>query len=189
MTVVIIKLIHQQLTFFTTRLHCLLHWLKRKGDRWKGERKRAKGRGKKEENQRKSKQTQNGADDSSPSSLRNQVQCEHETEDNAALLPVFHGLCPISQYLKILFFGTKYPLILGLPPWLSGKECACNAGNTGATGPTSWLGRSPGGEHGNPLQYSCLENPKDREAWWAPYSPWSHKESDMTEHSTEKHIP
>ena len=29
------------------------------------------------------------------------------------------------------------------------------------------LGRSPGGGHGNPLQYSCLENPKDRGAWWA----------------------
>ena len=28
-------------------------------------------------------------------------------------------------------------------------------------------GRSPGGGHGNPLQYSCLENPMDRSAWWA----------------------
>ena len=31
----------------------------------------------------------------------------------------------------------------------------------------SGLGRSPGGGHGNPLQYSCLENPMDRGAWWA----------------------
>ena len=30
-----------------------------------------------------------------------------------------------------------------------------------------WVGRSPGGEHGNPLQYSCLENPMDRRFWWA----------------------
>ena len=29
------------------------------------------------------------------------------------------------------------------------------------------LGRSPGGGHGNPLQYSCLENPMERGAWWA----------------------
>ena len=29
------------------------------------------------------------------------------------------------------------------------------------------LGRSPGGGHGNPLQYSCLDNPVDRGAWWA----------------------
>ena len=40
-----------------------------------------------------------------------------------------------------------------LPRWLSGKESACNAGDTGSI-PGS--GRSPGGEHGNPLQYSCL---------------------------------
>ena len=36
-------------------------------------------------------------------------------------------------------------------------------------------GRSPGGGHGNPLQYSCLENPMDRGAWRATYSPWGHK--------------
>ena len=30
-----------------------------------------------------------------------------------------------------------------------------------------WVGRSPGGEHGNPFQYSCLENPMDRGVWWA----------------------
>ena len=32
-------------------------------------------------------------------------------------------------------------------------------------GQSSWMGRSPGGGHGNPLQYSCLENPMDRGAW------------------------
>ena len=47
--------------------------------------------------------------------------------------------------------------------WLSGKESTCNAGDTGLI-PGS--GRCPGGEHGNPLQYSWLENPKDRGAWW-----------------------
>ena len=43
-----------------------------------------------------------------------------------------------------------------------------------------WLGRSPGGRHGNPLQYSCLEDPVDRGAWEAN-SPWCCKESDTTE--------
>ena len=42
------------------------------------------------------------------------------------------------------------------------------------------LGRSPGGGHGNPFQYSFLENPMDREAWWAPVH-GGHKESDTTE--------
>ena len=46
-----------------------------------------------------------------------------------------------------------------------------------------FLGRDdpPGEGNGNPLQCSCLENPMDRGAWWAAYSPWGHKELDMTE--------
>ena len=55
----------------------------------------------------------------------------------------------------------------GLPRWFSSKESACNAGVTGDTGPIPGSGRSPGEGHGNPLQYSCLENPTNREAWWA----------------------
>ena len=42
------------------------------------------------------------------------------------------------------------------------------------------LGRSLGGEHGNPLQYSCLENPHGQRSL-VDYSPWGHKESDTTE--------
>ena len=49
-----------------------------------------------------------------------------------------------------------------LPWWLSGKESTCNARDTGSI--PGW-GRSPGGGSGNPLQYSCLENPMDRGAW------------------------
>ena len=45
-----------------------------------------------------------------------------------------------------------------------GRESACNAGDPGSI-PGS--GRSSGEENGNPLQYSCLENPMDRGAWWA----------------------
>ena len=41
------------------------------------------------------------------------------------------------------------------------------------------LGRFPGGGHGNPLQYPCLENPLDRVACWA--TPWDGQESDTTE--------
>ena len=45
-----------------------------------------------------------------------------------------------------------------------GKESTCNAGDLGSI--PGW-GRFPGGGHGNPLQYSCLENSMDRGAWWA----------------------
>ena len=41
-----------------------------------------------------------------------------------------------------------------------------NEGDTDASSVPD-LGRSPGGGHSNPLQYSCLENPMDRGAWWA----------------------
>ena len=48
-----------------------------------------------------------------------------------------------------------------------GKESVCNAGVTGDAGLIPGLGRFPGGGHGNPLQYSCLEKPMDRGAWQA----------------------
>ena len=56
---------------------------------------------------------------------------------------------------------------MGLPRGLSGKESACNAGDAGCVGSIPALGRSPGEGNGNPLQYSCLGNPMDREARWA----------------------
>ena len=52
----------------------------------------------------------------------------------------------------------------GFPGGSDGKESACNVGDLGSV---PWLGRSPGGGNGNPLQYSCLENPMDRGAWCA----------------------
>ena len=47
------------------------------------------------------------------------------------------------------------------------KNQPANAGDIGDVGSIPGLGRPPGGEHGNPLQYSCLDNPMDREAWQA----------------------
>ena len=54
-------------------------------------------------------------------------------------------------------------LVNGFLHGSGGKESACNVGDMGSI-PRS--GRSPGEGHGNPLQYSCLENPMDRGAWW-----------------------
>ena len=47
------------------------------------------------------------------------------------------------------------------------KNPLANAGDRRDVGLIPGLGRSPGGGHGNPLQYSCLENPMDRGAWRA----------------------
>ena len=57
----------------------------------------------------------------------------------------------------------SYP-ILGFRHSSDGRECICNERDLGST--PGW-GRSPGEENGNPLQYSCLENPMDRGAWRA----------------------
>ena len=80
---------------------------------------------------------------------------------------LFHNQCfppyvcfPISPS----FFFYVLAQVFGLPWWLSGKETTCNVGNEDSI---PWLGISPGEGNGNPLQYSCLENPMDRGAWWA----------------------
>ena len=51
---------------------------------------------------------------------------------------------------------------MGFPSSTEGKASACNAGDLGSI---PGLGRSPGEGNGYPLQYSCLRNPMDREAW------------------------
>ena len=57
--------------------------------------------------------------------------------------------------------GKEY---LVFPGGSDGKESACNEGDSGLI---LGSGRSPGEGNGYPLQYSCLENSMDREAWWA----------------------
>ena len=71
--------------------------------------------------------------------------------------------------------------IAGFPVALLIKNPPASAGDVRDMGLIPGLGRSPGGGHGNQLQHSCLENPKDREDSPMGYSPWIHTESDMTE--------
>ena len=91
-------------------------------------------------------------------------------------------------YCSLLLLGQKGKLfcwssfkcltnVWAYPGGSDGKESARNAGDLGSI-PGS--GRSPGRGHGNPLKYSCLENPMDRGAWWATVHGGT-KESDTTE--------
>ena len=66
---------------------------------------------------------------------------------------------------------------MSFPGSSAGKESSCNAGDPRSI-PGS--GRSPGGGHGNPLRYSYLKIPHGQRSL-AGYSPWGHKELDMTE--------
>ena len=55
----------------------------------------------------------------------------------------------------------------GFPGGSGVKNAPANGGDIRDTGSIPGLGRSPGGGHGNPVQYSCLENPMDRGSWQA----------------------
>ena len=66
------------------------------------------------------------------------------------------------EALAGVFIACLYPL--GFP---GGSEVKASASNAGDLGSILGSGRFPGEGNGNPLQYSCLENPMGREAWWA----------------------
>ena len=89
-----------------------------------------------------------------------QYSCLENPMDGGAWWATAHGIAKSwPQLSDFTFIDT-----IGLPRWLSGKESACSAGDLGSI-PGS--GRCPGDGNGNPLQYSCLENPMDRGAWQA----------------------
>ena len=73
-------------------------------------------------------------------------------------------------------FGSSHKKAWDLPRWLNGKESADQCRRHRRWG----SGRSPGGGNGNPLPYSCLEDPWTEEPG---YSPWGRIESDTTEHA------
>ena len=83
-----------------------------------------------------------------------------------------------SSLLEAEWVGSLYRVRVGMgfPGGSNGKECACNVRDLGSI---PGLGRSPGGGHGNPLQYSCLENPHGQRSLVA-CSPWGCKELDRT---------
>ena len=74
------------------------------------------------------------------------------------------------MFLKKL--NIKLPCNLTFQVALEVKKPSANAEDVRDMGLIPGLGRSSGGGHGNSLQYSCLENPMNRGAWWATYSPW-----------------
>ena len=78
----------------------------------------------------------------------------------------------------------NYTILRGLPGGSDSKESAYNAGDPGLI--PGWR-TSPGGGHGNPLQYSCLENPHGERSL-AGYSPWGFEELDMTERLSTYHM-
>ena len=90
----------------------------------------------------------------------------------------------LSNKIQRNHMGLKIIACMGLLWWLRHKESAYNVGNLDSI--PGW-GRSPGGGHGNPVQYSCLENPHGQRSLGG-YSPWGCKESDLTERLSTTHM-
>ena len=93
------------------------------------------------------------------------------------LILFVHSLSHLRVSWVLIWSLNTAVSVRGLLQWLSGKESACNAGDSGLI---PGLGMFPGRGNGNPLKYSYLENPMDRGVWGG-YSPWDCKELDMTE--------
>ena len=86
---------------------------------------------------------------------------------------IFHHLCHLGnpQNIKNLIY-FEFGMTNTICKWASEvvlvvKNLLANAGDIRDTGSVPGSGWDPGGGNGNPLQYSCLENPMDRGAWWA----------------------
>ena len=94
--------------------------------------------------------------------------------DRGAWWGIVHGVAKSQTRLS----DKHFLFHLGFSGGSDNKESACNVGDLGSI---PGLGRFLGGGHGNSLQYSCLENPHGQRNL-SGYSPWSCKESDMTEH-------
>ena len=84
---------------------------------------------------------------------------------------VSHSVCsspsPLSEMLKAgsrVQFWRNVLELKGFPHSLVSEEFACSAGDLGSISESE---RCPGEGNGNPLQYSCLENPRDGGTWWA----------------------
>ena len=75
----------------------------------------------------------------------------------------------LEQTLLTLISPLPYLLTFtkGLPRWCCGKEPACQCRRHKRHGFDPWVRKICGGGHDSPLQYTCLENPMDRVAWWA----------------------
>ena len=83
-------------------------------------------------------------------------------------------------FLFVFDFFKYINILLSFPGGSEVKNPLANAGDEGSI---PGLGRFPGGGYGNPLQYSCLQNPMDREAWWAIVNRVANSWTQLSEHT------
>ena len=87
---------------------------------------------------------------------------------------------PPFVFLFVFDFFLYINILLSFPGGSEVKNPLANAGDASSI---PGLGRFPGGGCGNPLQYSCLQNPMDREAWWAIVNRVANSWTQLSEHT------
>ena len=92
----------------------------------------------------------------------------------------FQGICPGVGLLG-------HVVAPGLPGGRVVKNLPASAGDASDVGSVPGLGRSPGVEDGNPLQYSCLEKSMDRGAWWATVHGVTKSQTQLSRHPPPSH--
>ena len=95
----------------------------------------------------------------------------------------------IAYSMKLLKQFHHTYITMGFPVAASGKELAAPAGDMRGVSSIPGSGRSSEGGRGNPLQYSCLENPVDRGAWWAPVHKVTQSQTRLKQLSTHATLP
>ena len=91
-----------------------------------------------------------------------------QVKGQSGLFPLWGGIDKAATNIRVKWFCVNIGFIFQASQVaLVVKNLPANAGDLRDVSSIPVSGRSPGGGHGNPLQYSCLENPMDRGAWWA----------------------
>ena len=102
--------------------------------------------------------------------------------------PPYHGPCDQHQAhpdARVMSQSQGQLMSNSFSDSSEGKEPTYNGGDLGST---PGLGRSPGERHGNPLQYSCLEKPRDRGAWWTTVPRVAKSQTQLSNYHVNFHV-
>ena len=118
-----------------------------------------------------------------------QFQSPNSSHPTPSFPPCSPYICSyICTSISALQMRSSIPFFWDSQVVLVVKNLAANAGDIRDSGLIPGSGRSPRGEHGNPLQCSCLENPMDRGSWWAIVHRVAKSWSQLKQFSTHAHI-
>ena len=112
------------------------------------------------------------------------TESQAEAAPHHCSLVKYRRACKAATHIE----STRYScVVMGFPGGASGKEPPAETEDVRDLGSTPGSGQSPGGKHGNAVQYSCLENPMDRGAWRATVRGAAKRWTQLKQPSTHAH--